>query len=56
MIPDDIDASWSFIIVESGGEQAIVSLGWRDSSVQTDLPQLIEGWGTVPWDRSAAMG
>ena len=49
VIPDDIDASWSYIIVESGGEQAIVSLGWRDSSVRTDLPQLIEGWGTVPW-------
>lgn len=41
-IPDDIDGAWSFLIVESEGDQAIVSLRWPDASARRDMSHLID--------------
>ena len=40
--PDEIDASWSFLIVESGGAQTVVSLNWPDASARADLSHLVD--------------
>ena len=42
VFPDEIDCAWSFLIVESMGEQAVVSLNWADSSARTNLAHLVD--------------
>ena len=45
--PDEIDGSWSFLVVESEGEQALVSMGWPDASLRADLSHLVDAEVTV---------
>ena len=42
VFPDEIDGAWSFLVVESKGKQAVVSLNWDNSSNRVDLADLVD--------------